>query len=92
MDTDVSLFLPHAVIGLVSALGIAAGILTGHDAPQIIIWAVINATIMYGFILSVLLPAYGRKIQSLCTGIARRLRFLSQGHPFTIRPLYDPRT
>ncbi len=69
-ETRLSLFIPHFVLGTVTALDIVISIFSRHRAPQILFWAIINTVAMYFFFFGPILQriyAYisNRKISSV---------------------------
>jgi len=48
-SVSLSLFLPHFVLGTISAVGIVCAFVFGNTAPQILFWAFVNTFAMYGF-------------------------------------------
>lgn len=51
-----SLFVPHLVLGMTTAVGIVAGVILGHSSPQVIFWGVVNSVFMLGFFFSEMVP------------------------------------
>ena len=66
-DVSISLFIPHAVLGTITFVGIIVALLTGHTAPQIFFWAILNTLAMYFFFLSVLIPKVWRSTLRLAS-------------------------
>jgi cellulose synthase/poly-beta-1,6-N-acetylglucosamine synthase-like glycosyltransferase len=54
-DSQLSLFIPHFVLGTITMLDIAVSLFTHNQAPQILFWAVLNTLTMYYFVVSALL-------------------------------------
>ncbi len=52
--TSLKLFIPHFILGSITALGILFGIYFHHTAPQLIFFAVLNTIGMYAFVVMVL--------------------------------------
>jgi len=50
-NVPLTLFMPHLVLGTITAVDIFVSITTQHYAPLLLFWAVINTLTMYGFIL-----------------------------------------
>jgi cellulose synthase/poly-beta-1,6-N-acetylglucosamine synthase-like glycosyltransferase len=48
-----SLFLPHFVLGLITLIGVIIGFATGHSAPQILFWGILNTFFMFYFVISI---------------------------------------
>jgi cellulose synthase/poly-beta-1,6-N-acetylglucosamine synthase-like glycosyltransferase len=48
--TPLDIFLPHAIIGTITAIDILAALATHRDAPFLLFWAVLNTIVMYGFV------------------------------------------
>jgi len=48
---QLGLFLPHFVLGLLSAMGLYGGYVTHHLAPHLVFFAVLNTVAMLGFCL-----------------------------------------
>lgn len=46
--SELKLFIPHLLLGSISALGIVIGYYLGHVAPFIVFWACLNTVAMYG--------------------------------------------
>lgn len=53
-----ALFVPHLVLGIVTAVGIAVGFYLGHDAIQIVFWGVINTAFMLSFFFLEMMPLF----------------------------------
>lgn len=63
-ETHHSLFIPHFILGTLSAASILASFTLGHTAPQILFWAFVNTIVMYGFCLAVIAqPNYREYLQ-----------------------------
>jgi cellulose synthase/poly-beta-1,6-N-acetylglucosamine synthase-like glycosyltransferase len=45
-----SLFLPHFVLGTITAVGVAVGVALGHDAAVLVFWGCLNTALMYGLV------------------------------------------
>ena len=43
------LFIIHLVLGSITFLGMIVGYVTGHTAPQMLFWAILNTVFMFGF-------------------------------------------
>ncbi len=91
-ETSPALFLPHAILGAISAVGIWLGTITGHDAPQILFWAIVNTATMYGLVCMVLWPTYIRRMKAIVAlatlPISLRSILQMRGTGFKARPLY----
>lgn len=61
-----TLFMPHFVLGTITAIDIILSFTTGHRAPLLLFWAVVNTVTMYGFILHV-------TVQRLAKNLSRRV-------------------
>ncbi|MDF2460991.1 MAG: glycosyl transferase family 2 [Candidatus Saccharibacteria bacterium] len=66
--TPFSNFLPHAVIGTITAADIAISFVTGHQAPMMIAWAVLNSLLMY----SVIATAAWHRLQHYVSNLSFR--------------------
>ena len=62
-DVQLSLFIPHAVLGTLTTLAIVAAFMTGKHTLQLLFLAALNSVIMYSFVLKVV----WEKIKSLKT-------------------------
>lgn len=51
--TSLALFLPHVIIGSITAIDVILAIKTPHHAPMLLFWAIVNTVIMYGFVVYV---------------------------------------
>lgn len=64
-DVALSLFMPHFILGSITAFGIEIAIFTGHTAPQILFWAIINTIVMYFFVGNALFQNFRSYLRSL---------------------------
>lgn len=52
--TPLRLFLPHIILGSITAADIVIGFLTNHTSPQLLLFAVLNTLFMYLFVAMVI--------------------------------------
>ncbi len=71
----VGTFLLHLIVGTISALTIAAYFITDHQAPQLLLWALLNVCFMYFFVL---LTAWNRIRQRMSDSMHALERFFSR--------------
>lgn len=50
-DVPIRLFLPHFILGTVSALGIVLSVYLHHRSVVLLAWAVVNTIVMYSFVV-----------------------------------------
>jgi cellulose synthase/poly-beta-1,6-N-acetylglucosamine synthase-like glycosyltransferase len=60
-----SLFVPHLVLGTITAVGVAIGFILGHNAPQIVFWGVVNTAFMLSFFFLEMLPLMAFSIRKV---------------------------
>ncbi|MBI3342056.1 glycosyltransferase [Candidatus Curtissbacteria bacterium] len=48
-SSNLSLFIPHIVMGSLTLIALIASIWTRHNAPNLIFWALLNTLVMYSF-------------------------------------------
>lgn len=54
-QTPITLFIPHLILGTITAIDIAAALVRHIYVPQLLFWAILNTLFMYFFFGSVLL-------------------------------------
>lgn len=53
INTPLSLFLPHFVLGTITVIDIVCAFYTKHESIQLLFWIIINSIVMYYFVASV---------------------------------------
>jgi cellulose synthase (UDP-forming) len=75
----VSLFTMHMILGAATGAGLITGFFTGHNAPQIVFWAMINTFFMSLFVLLAIYGQLSRRMRKF----AARERILRKARQFS---------